>query len=143
MVIDTPDTITWTNKPVQLNATITDIGSSAVTITWTSSQDPNTVFSDIHAEDPTVTVNRAFAASPYVTLTCSVKDAYNPSITNTDTMVLRVYADACAAARGAGQAALYPMDIAGPDCVININDLATAVGDWLVDYTLTAPTVIP
>jgi hypothetical protein len=143
VVIDTPDTITWTNKPVQLNATITDIGSSAVTITWTSSQDPNTVFSDIHAEDPTVTVNRAFAASPYVTLTCSVKDAYNPSITNTDTMVLRVYADACAAARGAGQAALYPMDIAGPDCVININDLATAVGDWLVDYTLTAPTVIP
>jgi hypothetical protein len=152
VVIDTPDTITWTNKPVQLNATITDPGTahSPVTIAWTAS-DLNAVFTpSAAAEDPTVTVDHA---AGNVTLTCSVKDAYNPTITNTDTVVVRVYADACTAARvGAGRAALYPMDVArwsesepvaGNDCVIDLADLVVAGADWLVDYTLTGPTVIP
>jgi hypothetical protein len=137
VVIDTPNTITWVNEPVQLNATVTDSGASPVTITWTSSQDPNTVFSDIHAEDPTVTVNRAFATSPYVVLTCSVQDGANPT-PNTDTVVLRVYADACAAARGAGRAAQYPMDFTG-DCVISLEDFMPVVEEWLTDYELTDP----
>jgi hypothetical protein len=142
VVIDTPNTITWVNQPVQLNATVTDTGASPLTITWTSSQDPNTVFSDIHAEDPTVTVNRAFAASPYVVLTCSVQDGANPT-PNTDTVVVRVYADACAAARvGAGRAAQYPMDLA-PDCVINLEDFAPMAEEWLTDYALTVPIPVP
>jgi hypothetical protein len=141
VVIDTPTTITWVNEPVQLNATVTDTGASPVTITWTSSQDPNTVFSDIHAEDPTVTVNRAFATSPYVTLTCSVQDGANPT-PNTDTMVLRVYADACAAARGVGRAAQYPMDLT-PDCEINLSDFADVAEQWLVDYALIDPIAVP
>jgi hypothetical protein len=137
VVIDTPNTITWANQPVQLNATVTDTGASPVTITWTSSQDPNTVFSDIHAEDPTVTVDRAYPASPYVVLTCSVQDGANPT-PNTDTVVVRVYADACAAARGAGRAALYPMDFM-PDCVINLEDFVPIAEEWLTDYALTDP----
>jgi hypothetical protein len=141
VVIDTPNTITWVNKTVQLNATVTDSGASPVTITWTSSQDPNTVFSDIHAEDPTVTFNRAFATSPYVTLTCSVQDGANPT-PNTDTMVLRVYADACAAARGVGRAAQYPMDLT-PDCEINLSDFADVAEQWLVDYALIDPIAVP
>jgi hypothetical protein len=143
--IGTPNTITWVNKLVQLNATITDPGDShsPVTITWTSSRDPNTVFSDIHVANPTVTVNSAFATSPYVTLTCSVTDEANPTITNTDTVVLRVYADACTAARvGAGRAALYPMDFTS-DCVINLSDFADVAEQWLVDYALTDPIAVP
>jgi hypothetical protein len=55
-----------------------------------------------------------------------------------------VYADACLAARvGAGLAAAYRMDLAEPYCVINMADLAVMAADWLIDYTLAAPTVIP
>jgi hypothetical protein len=142
VVIDTPDTMTWVNKAVQLNATITDNGHqhSPITIAWTSSE-PNTVFTpSAAAEDPVVTMTPGTFPKT-CTLTCSVKDTYNPSITNTDTMVVRVYADPCVAAL-VGRAAQYPMDLSH-DCVIDLSDLAIAVDDWLVDYKLTAPTIMP
>jgi hypothetical protein len=142
VVIDTPNTITWGNQPVQLNATVSDSGDSALTITWTAT-DPGAVFTpSANVEDPVVTINpAAFPAT--VTLTCSVKDAFNPQ-TNTDTVDLVVYADSCQAARqGAGRAAVYPMDMAAPYCVIDIADLAVMALDWLTDYALTGPTVIP
>lgn len=142
VVIETPDTVTWTNEPVQLNATVSDTGTSPLTITWTANN-ANVAFSpSANVEDPVVTVNPAsFPAT--VTLTCSVKDALN-SQTNTDTMVLEVYADACLAGRdGADLGTIYPMDVAAPFCVVNIADLVVFADDWLTDYTLTVPTVIP
>ena len=142
VVIDTPNTVTWGNQPVQLNATVSDTGTSALTITWTANN-PGAVFTPgPDVEDPVVTINPAtFPAT--VTLTCSIKDTLNPQ-TNTDTVDLVVYADSCQAARqGAGQAAVYPMDIAAPYCVMDIADLAAMALDWMTDYTLTVPTVIP
>ncbi len=140
VVINTLDMVTWANQPVQLDATVSDTGSSALTITWTSNP-AGAVFSpSANVEDPVVTANPATFPTTY-TLTCSVKDAQNPTVVNTDTMVLYVAADACAAAILAG--ANYPMDIAEPFCVVDIYDLAALAADWLVDYTLTVPAVIP
>lgn len=136
VVIETPDTITWAGEPVQLDATVSDTGSSALTIEWTSNP-AGAVFSpSANAADPTVTV----AAAGNVTLTCTVWDALNPEH-NSDTMLLNVAADACEASVIAG--ASYPMDIVGNDCQVNIDDLAAIAADWLRDYALTVPTVIP
>jgi hypothetical protein len=143
VVIDTPNTVTWNGQPVQMNATVSDTGSSALTITW-SANNPNAVFTpSASVEDPVVTVSNLTTFPTTVVLTCSVKDALNPQ-TNTATRNVVVYADACLAARvGAGLAAAYRMDLAEPYCVINMADLAVIAADWLIDYTLLAPTVIP
>ena len=142
VVIDTPNTVTWNGQPVQMNATVSDTGSSALTIAW-SANNPNAVFSDASVEDPVVTISNLTTFPTTVVLTCSVKDALNPQ-TNTATRNVVVYADACLAARaGAGLAAAYRMDLAEPYCVIDMADLAVIAADWLVDYTLTSPMVIP
>lgn len=139
VVIETPNMATWVNEPVQLDATVSDTGDSELFIQWTAS-DPNAVFSpSAIVEDPTVVVD--YAAGP-VTLTVTVWDALNPE-TDSDSIVLHVAADACDAARVAGVAGDYPMDLAGNDCVVDISDLAALVVDWLADYALTEPTVIP
>ena len=115
---------------------------SALTIAW-SANNPNAVFSDASVEDPVVTISNLTTFPTTVVLTCSVKDALNPQ-TNTATRNVVVYADACLAARaGAGLAAAYRMDLAEPYCVIDMADLAVIAADWLVDYTLTSPMVIP
>jgi hypothetical protein len=140
VVINTPNMVTWANQPVQLDATISDTGTSPVTITWTSNPAGAVFTPSAAVEDPVVTANPAAFPTTY-TLTCSVKDAQSPAVVNTDTVVLQVAADACAAAILAG--ANYPMDIVEPFCVVNIHDLAALAADWLTDYTLTVPTVIP
>lgn len=137
VVIETVDTVTWPNQPVQLNATVTDSGTSPVTIAWTSNP-AGAVFSpSANVEDPVVTVP---TAAGNVTLTCTVSDTFNPG-QNSDTMLLNVAADACAASVIAG--ANYPMDVAGDDCLVNLADLAVLAEDWAADYTLLAPTPIP
>lgn len=142
VVINTPNTITWANQPAQMDATVTDAGSSPVTITW-SSNPAGVVFTPSAAvEDPVVSANPATFPTTYV-LTCSVKDTFNPQ-TNTATRNLVVYADACQAARvGGNRAAIYPMDVAEPFCLVNLTDLAVVAADWLTDYTLVAPMPIP
>jgi hypothetical protein len=141
VVIDTPNMVTWYNQPVQLNATVTDVGSSAVTVAWTSS-DPNAVFTpSAAAEDPTVTLTPATTPKTY-TLTCSVKDGFNPTVTNTDTVQVIVYANACLAARRPNAPGVPTSDIDG-DCDTQLDDLFSLLGDWTTDYTILVPTVIP
>ena len=136
VVIDTPDTVTWPNQPVQLNATVTDSGTSPLTIAWTSNP-AGAVFSpNAGVEDPTVTLG---TAAGDVIITCTVSDTFNPG-QNSDTMLLNVAADACAASVIAG--ANYPMDV-DDNCVVNLADLAVVAKDWLTDYALVAPTPIP
>jgi hypothetical protein len=143
VVIETPDMVTWANQPVQLDATISDTGSSDVTIAWTSNPAGAVFTPSAAAEDPAVMANPATFPTTY-TLTCSVRDAQSPAVVNTDTVLLEVHADACLAARdGADLASAYRMDIAEPFCVVNIADLAAVAADWLADYALTVPTVIP
>ena len=139
VVIDTEDAITWVNEPVDLSATVTDLGSSPspLHIEWTSS-DAGAVFSPSNTvANPTVTVDNAAGA---VTLTCTVWDDDNGvGEADSDTVIVTVYADACEAARvGAGLAAQYPLD-AVADCVINLKDFAVMAAIWLEDYALAAP----
>jgi len=143
--IDTPDTVTWSNEPVQLDATILDSGDSPVHIEWTSSnastvfKDPATGLEDLTVEDPIVVVGDA---AGNVTLTATVWDEFNPE-KNSATMLLGVYANACQATRvGAGMAAQYSMDING-DCTVGIEDLAAIVNNWMTNYALEEAIVIP
>lgn len=138
VVIETPGTVTWPGQPVQLNATISDAGTSAVSVAW-SANVSGVVFSpSADVEDPVVTVDNAAGE---VILTCTAWDDFNGSAdSNADSMILHAAADACDAAGVAGIS--YDMDIAEPFCVIDIADLAAVASDWLADYALTEPTPI-
>ena len=70
VVIDTPEMITWSGEPVQLDATVVDDGKSELTYLWTTDAadgidvefDP--VTADV--EDPTVTINKVSYSAAYV-----------------------------------------------------------------------------
>ncbi len=142
VVIDDPITnmVTWANQPVQIYATVTDTGSSDMTYTWTSNP-AGVVFSNptgVNGDpDTTATVNSGTFPTTY-TLTCSVKDAVNPTVTNTATRNITVYATACTAARR--NAAGLPASDINADCNTDLTDLFTLLTDWTTDYTILAPT---
>ncbi len=143
VVIDTPPTVTWPNEPVQLDATVFDDGQSPVTYAWTSDE-PNAVFtpSDI-VEDPTVTVNYP-AGTFHVTITVTDSSPV-PGDSNTDTLELYCADNPCQAAIAVMPPFVppdYPADVNG-DCEHDLADFAVIAGDWLTDYTLTEPTVMP
>lgn len=143
VVINTPVMATWANRSVTMDATISDWGSSAVTYTWTSNP-AGVVFSNPTGNgdpDTTATANPATFPETYV-LTCSVKDAFNPTVTNTATKNMVVYANACAAARRNAPAEVPATDIDG-DCVTELDDLVSLLSDWMTGYAIKAPTVIP
>ncbi len=139
VVIDTPPTATWANEPLQLDATVTDDAVSTVTYAWTSDE-PNAVFSDPAAEDPTVTVNYLSGA---FNVTVTVSDDNLLGVTGQDSEGMYCATDACTAARSPVELADdYPADIA-IDCEHDLADFALIAGDWLIDYTITEPTAIP
>ena len=140
VVVNTPNTLTWANKPVQLDATVTDTGSSALTIAWTSNPAGAVFTPSAAVEDPVVTFNPA-AFPTTVTLTCSVKDGLNPQ-TNTAATQLVVYADACTAARRTGAPGIPATDVDG-DCDTDLTDLFALLSDWTTDYTILTPMPIP
>jgi hypothetical protein len=92
-------------------------------------------------EDPIVTVNPATFPTTVV-LTCGVKDGFTPTVTNTDTVQVVVYANACAAARRTGAPGIPTSDVDG-DCDTDLDDLYLLASDWMTDYTILAPTIIP
>ena len=139
VVIDTPDTATWIDEPVQLQATVTKSGPSEVFYEWTSSDPNTTFFPNNEAKDPVVDVD--YAAGE-VTLTITVWDEASPETTDSDSMVLYVASDPCDAAVAAGVADAFPMDLTG-SCTIGLEDFVILLADWLADYALTEPTVIP
>ncbi len=137
VVIDTPNTVTWNGQPVQMNATVTDSGSSALTIAWTANN-TNAAFNNPALEDPIVTVSNLTTFPTTVVLTCSVKDAQSPTVVNTATRNLVVYANACTAARR--NAVGLPASDTNADCNTDLGDLFSLLGDWTTDYTIPAPT---
>ncbi len=139
VVIETPDTLTWANEPVQLDATIVDDGASPLTIKW--SVDPaiaaNVTFSPSDSvEDPIITGDSHLGP---ITVTVTVGDAMNPDAVS-DTMILDVAESACQGARGGFQRLdrVYTADFDG-NCIINLLDFATLTSQWLVEYELKAP----
>lgn len=122
--------MTWIGESVQLDATVTD--ENTPTLTWTyEPADGNVSFSDASVEDPIVTVN----ASGTYTLMLTANDGMNEAVS--DTLVIRNYDNACAAARQ-GTGVIYATDLV-VDCKINLDDLAEIANNWLVDYALAAP----
>ena len=137
------DWITWSEKPVTLNDVIVinnDSGAGVLTLTW-SVPDANGItvgFSDIHAENPTVTITKdslTGSVTP-VTLTLTITQPSKDSIESS--MVIDVYDDACKAAVGSGSHVITQGDLNG-NCVTGLEDLAQMAADWLVDFSLTGP----
>jgi hypothetical protein len=141
VVIETPNTLTWAGEAVQLDATITDDGTSPVSIVW--SVDPaiaaNVTFSPSpNVEDPIVVGDTHL---PNITLTVTVSDSNPLGTSGSDTMILDVAMNACHAARGGFPRLdlVYVADSNG-DCVIDLADLAAEIAArWLENYALTAP----
>ena len=63
IMIDTPDTITWQNEPVQLDTTMIDTGDFPAVIEWTASihgvDVTGVTFDDPSAEDPVVSIDQS------------------------------------------------------------------------------------
>ena len=67
VTIDTPDMITWSGKPVNLDATVVDDGTSELTYLWTatSNMGDTIVFTPgDDVEDPIVTITKDFSVIP-------------------------------------------------------------------------------
>jgi hypothetical protein len=149
VVIVTPSTnmVTWANQSIQMDATVTDTGTSAKTIAWTSNP-AGVVFTPSAAvEDPAVAANPATFPATY-TVTCSVWDAQSPTVINTAARNVTVYANACAAARRINAqgiptaTGLTRSDVDG-DCDTDLTDLFNLLSnynDWMTDYTIQEPT---
>jgi hypothetical protein len=73
VMIDTPDMVTWENEPVQLDATIVDIGDDPVLTEWTVSINNGTAVDgvtfepDEFAEDPIVSIDQGYYSSANIT----------------------------------------------------------------------------
>jgi len=80
---------------------------------------------------------------PYVvTLTLAVNNEGRVEPPVTDTMTIKVYDDACEAAKAAGLAADNPGDFDG-NCITDANDLDELATKWLNDSGLTGPVPKP
>lgn len=143
-----PDYITWPGADVPVNATVTDAGTAAVTVTFTAS-DPNVVFSP----NPVViaggggvastTATIDYDAAVNVVVTATAEDAYpdNAGKTVSDTMSMTVYGSACQAER-LGHNNQPRTDIAA-DCIHDLVDFALLAAAWLNDYAADAAFVNP
>jgi hypothetical protein len=73
VMIDTPDMITWQNEPVQLDATIVDVGDDPVFTEWMVSINNGTAVAgvtfdpDEFAEDPEVSIDQGYYSSANIT----------------------------------------------------------------------------
>jgi hypothetical protein len=153
----TTRTATWINEPTTLQATVTDDGKSAVTITWSAADtsgadagpmvDPNVVFT------PAVTVLPAGTTYPYVasttmtvdyhaaqmTATIKVEDS-NPLLeTDSALVVLDCAENACQATTGPLNLDALHLGDAALDCNLNLADFAVFARNWLDNYQLTGP----
>ena len=73
ITINTPDMITWHNEPVQLDATVIDIGDSPVFVEWMVSINNDTAVTGVtfepneFAEDPVVSIDQGSYSSANIT----------------------------------------------------------------------------
>ncbi len=153
IVINTPRTVTWVNEPFLVEATVTDDGTSEVTVTWDTSinSDPNEEYSDPVIVLPAGTTYPV-VVSTYLTVDFdkgSFAMRANAADSAGDNWSEEVHhqcrADACAAAifwwqRDGGG---VPQGELNADCAIDLGDLLLLVNEWLDDYTILVPTEIP
>ncbi len=157
----TTRTVTWMNEPTTLQATVTDDGKSAVTVTWSAADtsgadagpmvDPNVVF------NPAVTVLPAGTTYPYVVSTTMTVDYHaaqmtakvtvqdsNPFLeTGSASVALDCATDACQASTAVLHLNNAHKGDVALDCKLNLEDFAVFARNWLNDYKLTAPVPAP
>jgi len=132
-----PDMATWAEQGVTMAPEFLGYDASASTYAWTF--DPNDVNPDPNF---TVTIDDASAATPTITVTkigpievaeVTVKLSVDGGAVS-DTMVIKVYDDACGATRGAGLVSASDLDA---DCDTDIADLAIMATIWLESTSAT------
>jgi len=140
------DWVTWSGAAVQLSPVVvnndTQVPQRSLTCLWTASPSDGVVFSPgADAEAPSVTVTKAADTgdATVVTLTLSVTLEGNEPVT--DTVMIDVYDNSCAAAKGVGTAVAFDASDFNQDCVTDMADLLILADAWLVNYSLTAPAV--
>jgi hypothetical protein len=133
------DMLTWSGRKVQLDASIDDDGTSALTIGW--SADPNDGVSwpdGTDVIDPNVVITKVTDNPSVVTLILSVQDAVGSDV---DTLKIDVYDNPCLAAIGEGQE--YDSGDFDVDCDTDLEDYAAVAEEWLVYSELTESIVKP
>ena len=138
------DWVTWSGEPVTLDATVTEQpGTDWTNLTYDWTADPAdgvVIIPNPDPADPTVTITKAAPTgdATVVMLTLAVgsegKEPREASVS------IYVYDDACKAAVGTGLAEIDPSDF-NADCITNIKDVAMMAAEWLVDYSITEPSV--
>lgn len=129
--------ITWSGRSVQLNASV--LGDFTVSsYSWSADPDTGVLFDYKAIEDPVVAFTGATENPSLITLTLTATDSEGTSASGSTT--LEVYDDSCAAARmGTNYAAENPMDLAGDDCTVNLEDLSVMALNWLKVSGLSEP----
>lgn len=139
-LVDAGETVyTWlTNGTVDVTMapTVVDDGRpsppAAYTVLWEEVvEDPNVVINTPTVEAATVTITRTGA----FTLRMTADDS---ELTGSDTVIINVYADACAAAKGAPGYVKDAGDFDN-DCDVDLDDFMVMAADWLHSTALTAP----
>ena len=139
------DTVTWSGEPVLMDPNVVEkTGSTWTNLTYQWTAEPNTgvEFSDDQALDPAVTMTGPTGNPTVVTLTLSVNDSGRAEPPVRDTAQIHVYDDNCKAARlGFSLAGIHPSDIAGEDCVTNLEDITRLASSWQYYTGLTEPQI--
>jgi hypothetical protein len=135
------DWISWSEEPVTLNdveVTNNDLGAGDLTLTWSAIPVAGVSigFSDIHVEEPIVTITKSTPddSTVFVLLKLTVTQSGKEYVESS--MTIEVYDDACKAAVGIGTTVIGSSDF-NANCVTGLEDLARMVANWLVDFSLT------
>jgi hypothetical protein len=120
-----------------LNAIVTDIDTPIenITLLWTVDVKPDGSTASVVPDNSLNGVLTFDTAGDY-TLTLSADDGENAPVT--DSVVITVYADECAAAKaenGYGQGVALFRGDATYDCIVNLDDLARVSEFWLFPVT--------
>lgn len=145
-----PDMLTWTDEPVQMDATVVNnLEPTPLEYAWlaeTTDTNVDIVLTPnsgdpLTSTDPApivaITKNDSGDDPVTVKLTLTVN---NQGLTNykSDLMFIDVYDDACAVANAVAPVTYDEGDI-NEDCNIDLKDFAVLAADWLSDYALSEP----
>jgi len=141
--IHTENTMTWSDKEVQLSAAVTDDHMLNLLYGWTA--EPNGIDdSDLNIEfipdaatvSPEVKITNTSGSVVTVTLTLTADDGYYDPVSGS--VEIDVYTDACDMTKNGMGTAVKQTD-PNADCVTDIDDLILLAGEWLEIYLESGP----
>ena len=142
--VDLSNMVSWSGQATQLNPIVDPAGSSLI-YSWSADPSDGVVFtpndggdgSTSSVEAPIVTITKPAGEMEVFTLELSISDGVD--MPDRDTMTIKVYDDACKAARlGMSLAESNPTDLNG-DCISSLEDFALIALKWLENTGLAWP----